>query len=314
MALEAIASGKIKKPSHVFVSDTEFKEGHPTLLTTLRGLIRATVGLKLSDKAVHSGIAGGVAFNPGRVLSDVLGTLADPYLASSWNVHIPGFYDGVIIRGADREAIHKTARKLSPAEFMNALGMHVQAENDRVEHLIRSGLLPTFEYNLCKGGAAGTSIPASAEAFVSMRLVDGQDPKKIEQAFLKALDDAYRGRAPENLYGGVQRVDKLEGIPCRIEVVFNDSTPAFRTRYDTGFHETALNSYRRFFDKQPVVMFEGGTIGTLPILQEAFGKDLPFVLFAQSFDTDGYHAEGEHYQLAHAKRAISAVADYFANL
>ncbi|MBI2111997.1 hypothetical protein HYT52_00475, partial [Candidatus Woesearchaeota archaeon] len=40
----------------------------------------------------------------------------------------------------------------------------------------------------------------------------------------------------------------------------------------------------------------------------------PFILFAQSLDSDGYHAEGEHFELAHARRSISAVASYFAEL
>ena len=311
MTLEAIASGKIKKPSHVFVSDTEFKEGHPNLLTTLRGIICARVGLKLADAAVHSGIAGGVAFNPGRILSDVLGELGNPY---TLRANIPGFYDGVEVRAEDQHSLETVAKYLSPEGFMDAMKLHAQSEHDAVAHLIKLGLMPTYEFNLYKGGGAGTAIPASAEAYVSMRLVEGQDPSKIEELFLKALSDTYRAKAPRTLYGGVSRVESLQGLPRRIEVAFEHSVPAFRTAYDTPFHRQALASYGRFFDKEPLLLFEGGTIGTLPILQDAFGKDIPFVLFGQSLDTDGYHAEGEHFQLAHAKKAISAVADYLANL
>lgn len=311
MAQDAIASDKIKTPSHVFVSDTEFKEGHPNLLTTLRGIICARVGLKLADVAVHSGIAGGVAFNPGRVLSDVLGELGNPY---TLRANIPGFYDEVRIKTEDRQSLEKVARFISPKGFMNVMKLHAQQEHDPVEHLVKLGLMPTYEFNLYKSGSAGTAIPASAEAYVSMRLVEGQNPAKIEELFLKALDNAYKSKAPDTLYGGVVRVESLDGQPRQIEVVFDHSVPAFRTAYDTPFHKQALASYARFFDAAPLILFEGGTIGTLPILQKAFGQDLPFVLFAQSLDTDGYHAEGEHFQLVHAKKAISAVADYFANL
>lgn len=311
MARDAIAARKIKTPSHVFVSDTEFKEGHPNLLTTLRGIVCCRVGLKLADAAVHSGIAGGVAFNPGRILSDVLGELGNPY---TLRANIPGFYDGVEVRPEDRQSLERVAKYLSPAGFMNVMRLHAQEEHGGVEHLVKLGLMPTYEFNLHKGGGAGTAIPASAEAYVSMRLVEGQDPKRVEELFLKALNEAYRARAPDTLYGGVARVESLEGQPRRIEVAFEHSVPAFRTAYDTPFHKQALASYARFFDAEPLVLFEGGTIGTLPILQDAFGKEMPFVLFGQSLDTDGYHAEGEHFQLAHAKKAISAVADYFANL
>ncbi|MBI2136342.1 M20/M25/M40 family metallo-hydrolase, partial [Candidatus Woesearchaeota archaeon] len=134
MAQEAISSGKIRKPSHVFVSDTEFKEGHPTLLATLRGLVTARVGLKLADAAVHSGIAGGVAFNPGRVLTDVLGGLGNPY---TLHVDIPGFYDGITTRNEDEAAIRKVAKHLSPEGFMRVMRLHAQAEHDPIQHLIR---------------------------------------------------------------------------------------------------------------------------------------------------------------------------------
>jgi len=200
---------------------------------------------------------------------------------------------------------------------MKVMRLHAQAEHRSVEHLVRLGLMPTYEFNLYQGGGAGTAIPASAEAYVSMRLVEGQDPTRIEELFLSALDNAYRAKAPDTLYGGVSRVNSLEAEECqprRMEVVFEHSVPAFRTAYNTPFHRQALASYARFFSAEPLILFEGGTIGTLPILQRAFGRDTPFVLFGQSLDTDGYHAEGEHFQLAHARKAISAVADYFAHL
>lgn len=310
MAQDAIASGKLKKPDHIFVSDTEFKEGHPNLVTALRGIVCVRVGLKLADAAVHSGIAGGVAFNPGRILSDLLGALGNPY---TFHINIPDFYKGGEAKREDFEALQTAAQYLSPQGFMTAMKLHARRDLSPVQHLMAMGLCPTYEFNLYNGGRAGTAIPASAEAYVSMRLVEGQNTRRIEELFLEALTQKYKRSPAFCLLDGVARVDALEGRPRRIEVAFEHSVPPFRTNYNTQFHSQALDSYRRFFDKEPLILFEGGTIGTLPVLQQVFGKETPFVLFAQSKDTDGYHAEGEHYELAHARQAISAVADYFAH-
>src|SRR6202042_1201662 len=63
----------------------------PAITTSLRGLMYDEVRIKAANRDLHSGIFGGAAQNPVRVLTKILGGLFD----DDNRITIPGFYDGV---------------------------------------------------------------------------------------------------------------------------------------------------------------------------------------------------------------------------
>ena len=154
----------------------------PAITTSLRGLVYEEIRLTCADRDLHSGLFGGAAQNPLRVLSKILAAMHD----DNGRVTIPGFYDGVAELPADVKADLK-GLDLTAEKFLGQVGLKVPAgEKDRM--LIEQiATRPTAEINGIIGGYTGegakTVIPGKALGKVSFRLVGQQDPKKIREAF-----------------------------------------------------------------------------------------------------------------------------------
>src|SRR5918994_1741065 len=154
----------------------------PAITTSLRGLVYEEVRLTCADRDLHSGLFGGAAQNPIRILSKILAALHD----DAGRVTLPGFYDGVKELPAEIKADLKELN-LTAEDFLLPVGLKVPAgEKDRM--LIEQiATRPTAEVNGIVGGYTGegakTVLPAQAMAKVSFRLVGQQDPKKIREAF-----------------------------------------------------------------------------------------------------------------------------------
>ena len=165
------------------VCDTSmWDQATPMVTTSLRGLVYEEVKLTCADRDLHSGLFGGAAQNPLRVLARILAAMHD----DNGRVTIPGFYDGVKDLPPDIKADLK-GLDLTPENFLAEVGLKVPAgENDRM--LIEQiATRPTAEINGLIGGYTGegakTVIPGQATAKVSFRLVGAQDPQKIRAAF-----------------------------------------------------------------------------------------------------------------------------------
>src|SRR3954466_2404796 len=152
----------------------------PAITTSLRGLLYEEVKIKAASRDLHSGVFGGGAQNPIRVLTRILGGLHD----ENGHITIPGFYDGVKDLPPDILAQWK---KLDLTAFLTSIGLSIPAgEQDRllIEQVTSR---PTCDINGIIGGYTGEGsksvIPAEASAKVSFRLVEGQPPDRIKQAF-----------------------------------------------------------------------------------------------------------------------------------
>src|SRR5450830_828244 len=154
----------------------------PAVTTSLRGLVYEDVKITCADRDLHSGVFGGAAQNPIRLLAKILGAMWD----DNGRVTIPGFYDGVAELPPDIKADLKSL-DLTPEKFLGPIGLKTPAgEKDRmlIEQITTR---PTAEINGIIGGYTGegakTVIPGQASAKVSFRLVGEQDPAKIRDAF-----------------------------------------------------------------------------------------------------------------------------------
>ncbi len=247
----------------------------PMVTTSLRGLVYEEVKLTCADRDLHSGLFGGAAQNPLRVLSKILAALHD----DNGRVTLPGFYDGVKELPADIKADLKDLN-LTVEDFLFPVGLKVPAgENDRM--LIEQiATRPTAEINGIVGGYTGegakTVLPAQAMAKVSFRLVGAQDPQKVRDAFRAFV----RARLPED---------------CKAEFTNFGLAPAF----DLGFDNPALIKTRAAlaaeWGRKAVTVGEGGSIPIVADFKRLLGMDTILVGFA--LDDDRVHSPNEKFDL-----------------
>ncbi|WP_299928396.1 M20/M25/M40 family metallo-hydrolase [uncultured Pelagimonas sp.] len=171
------------KADLAFICDTGLFESRvPAIITQLRGLLGEEMTITAANKDLHSGMFGGLAMNPIRVLSGILANLHD----DNGRIQVPNFYVGVPELPAEIADQWK-ALEFDHSEFLGDVGLSVPAgEQDRSPiEMIWSR--PTADVNGIWGGYTGdgfkTVLPAQAHAKVSFRLVGQQDPHAIRDSF-----------------------------------------------------------------------------------------------------------------------------------
>jgi acetylornithine deacetylase/succinyl-diaminopimelate desuccinylase-like protein len=281
------------KQDFALVCDTSMWDAKtPAITTSLRGLVYEEVKVTCADRDLHSGLFGGAAQNPLRVLSHVLAAMHD----KNGRVTIPGFYDGVKELPSDIKADLKRL-KLTPKEFLGGVGLKVPAGEKSRMLIEQIATRPTAEINGLIGGYTGegakTVIPGQATAKVSFRLVGQQNPKKIRDAFRKFV----RARLPADA--------KVEfanfGLAPPIQLPF-DNPALVKTR-------AALSAE---WGRKAVTVGEGGSIPIVADFKRVLGMDTIMVGFA--LDDDRVHSPNEKYDLTSFHKGTRSWARILASL
>src|SRR6185312_6500460 len=250
------------------ICDTSMWDGKtPAITTSLRGLVYEEIRLTCADRDLHSGLFGGAAQNPLRVLSKILAAMHD----DNGRVTVPVFYDGVPELPADVRADLK-GLNLTPDKFLGQVGLKAPAgEKDRM--LIEQiATRPTAEINGVIGGYTGegakTVIPGKALGKVSFRLVRQQDPKKIREAFRAFV----KARLPAD---------------CTVEFANFSDSPAIQLPFDNPALDKARTALQAEWGKKTIMMGAGGSIPIVGDFKSVLGMDSLMVGFA--LDDDRVH-------------------------
>jgi acetylornithine deacetylase/succinyl-diaminopimelate desuccinylase-like protein len=247
----------------------------PAVTTSLRGLVYEDVKITCADRDLHSGVFGGAAQNPLRLLSQILGEMWD----DNGRVTIPGFYDGVKDLPADIKADLK-GLDLTAEKFLGPIGLKKPAgERDRM--LIEMVTTrPTAEINGMIGGYTGegakTVIPGEASAKVSFRLVGEQDPEKIRDAFRAFV----RARLPAD---------------CKVEFGNFGLAPPLQLSFDNPALGKARAVLAEEWGRKAVAVGAGGSIPIVADFKNVLGMDSLLVGFA--LDDDRVHSPNEKFDL-----------------
>jgi acetylornithine deacetylase/succinyl-diaminopimelate desuccinylase-like protein len=252
-----------------------FADTVPAIVTMLRGLTGEELTLRCASKDLHSGMYGGAALNPIRVLTRILGGLHD----AAGRVTIPGFYEGV---GELPEAIRAQWQGLAfdHARFLGDVGLSEPAgEADRtpIEMLWSR---PTAEINGIWGGYTGegfkTVLPAQAHAKVSFRLVDAQDPHAVRAAFRGWVE----AQLPRD---------------ARVEWRAHGADPAGRMETGHPAFEAARAALGEEWGRPAAFVGCGGSIPVAGYFRTELGMDAMLIGFGR--DDDQIHSPNEKYDV-----------------
>lgn len=263
-----------------------FQSKTPAIITSLRGLLGEELTIKAANKDLHSGMFGGVAMNPIRVLTKIIAGLHD----DTGRVTVPGFYDGVPELSEDLAAQWQ-ALGFDHAAFLGDVDLSVPAgEQDRTPlEMIWSR--PTCEVNGITGGYTGdgfkTVLPAEVSAKISFRLVGDQDPHKIRESFR-----AY--------------VQSMLPADCTVEYKAHGASQGSVMATDHAAFEQARAALS---DEWPEAAAFAGCGGSIPIsghFKKILGTDAMLIGFAK--DDDQIHSPNEKYDLESFHKGIRSWA------
>ena len=247
----------------------------PAITTSLRGLVYEDVKIICADRDLHSGVFGGAAQNPLRLLSKILGGMWD----DSGRVTIPGFYDGVKDLPGDIKADLKSL-DLTPEKFLGPIGLKEPAGEKGRMLIEMVTTRPTAEVNGIIGGYTGegakTVIPGEARAKVSFRLVGDQDPEKIRDSFRTFV----RSRLPSD---------------CKVEFGNFGLAPPLQLSFDNPALNKARTVLAEEWGQKAVTVGAGGSIPIVADFKNVLGMDSLLVGFA--LDDDRVHSPNEKFDL-----------------
>ena len=268
-------AGELKADIALICDTGLFDAETPAITTMLRGMLQEEVILTGPDRDLHSGMYGGAARNPIRVLSRIIASLHD----DTGRVTVPGFYDGVE-EISDEMRAQWEGLGFDADGFLGEVGLAVPAGEYGRSVLEQVWARPTCEVNGITGGYAGegfkTVLPSEARAKISFRLVGTQDPLKLRESF---------------------RAMVREAVPSDCEVAFvgHGASPAsVMSTADPAF-EKARVALSDEWPKPAAFVGSGGSIPIAGYFKTIMGMDSMLIGFGR--DDDAIHSPNEKYDL-----------------
>jgi acetylornithine deacetylase/succinyl-diaminopimelate desuccinylase-like protein len=281
------------KADVALVCDTDMWDATtPAVTTMLRGLVMEEVIVTGASHDLHSGLFGGPAINPIRVLARVLADIHD----KDNRIVIPGFYEGAGEIDPEIRA-QWMGLKFDETRFLGDIGLKIPA-GEKGRHLLEQmWSRPTCDTNGIIGGYTGegakTVIPARASVKVSFRIVGDQDPLKIRDAFRAFV----RERLPAD---------------CDAEFISHGASPALRMSLDSPYLAKTREALEAEWGKPAVLKGSGGSIPIVGSFKHDLGMDSLLVGFG--LDDDRIHSPNEKYDLESFRKGARSWARILAGL
>lgn len=263
----------------------------PTITTGLRGLAYFELKVYGPNKDLHSGLFGGAVHNPAQALAELIAGMHD----KNGKVTLPGFYDKVRkLSKKEREDFKRLPTK--DKDLIAMTGAPALWGEPQFIAAERIGARPTLEVNGLLSGFTGqgakTVLPAWAMAKLSCRLVPDQTPEQTE----KQLRAYLKQNAPKTI---------------KWELTMINSAGAALVETDSAGVQALSKAFETVWGKKPYFKREGGSIGSVVLLQKYVGADS--LLTGFGLPDDNQHSPDERMHLPTWYKGIEAFTHFFNN-
>ena len=264
----------------------------PTIVSGLRGLAYFEITVTGPGHDLHSGLFGGVIYNPIQALSNIIAGM----LNEKGVIQLPGFYDDVLPL-SEEERIQLGKLGLDEKYYLDQTGAIGIFGEEGYTCTERVGVRPALDVNGIIGGYTGegpkTVIPSKAVAKLSMRLVPKQTPENVN----RQLNEYMEKHAPKGIKWEVK---KLASDPASIT--------------DPKFYVTQCfaNTLKTIWGIEPIYKREGGSISIVSHFQEILG--LESILSGFSLPEDNIHSPNERMDLDLFWKGMDTVIYFLFNI
>jgi acetylornithine deacetylase/succinyl-diaminopimelate desuccinylase-like protein len=274
----------------ILVSDTSMLSKEiPSITTGLRGLAYWQIELTSASRDLHSGIFGGAVANPINELAKILAQLTN----DKGQITIPGFYDNVKpVSVEERQMIAQIP--FDENEYKKNLSIKDIYGEEGYSTIERTGIRPALDICGIWGGYTGegskTVLPSKAYAKLSARLVPDQKYHEISDLvieYLKRITPQY----------------------VKIEITPMHGTESYVCPIDLPAYKAAEKAYTRAFDKRPIPVRRGGSIGVIPVFEKTLG--VKSILIGFGLESDAIHSPNENFPVELFFKGIETIVYFY---
>ena len=275
---------------YVLIHDTaQFGVDQPAVTVATKGMVYKEVIITGPKKDLHSGSFGGTVANPGNELAKLIASFHD----ADAKVTLPGFYDPVKEMPVDEVAM-MNGLPYDEEALLEDLGSPKTYGECGYGSLHRRWARPTLDVNGIFGGymkeGASTIIPSFCGAKVSMRLVPDQCAGEVSRLF----EETVRARVPDTV---TVEIKDLTGCDPYLADTSSEGMRAARKALAIGFN------------KEPVLIREGGSLPILPMFKSILGADSLMLGYCQP--NCNAHSPNEFLHIRDFEAGMRATAAFF---
>lgn len=267
------------KVDGIMILDTSwFTDKTPSMDYGFRGIVYLAIKIIGPKADQHSGLVGGTIREPMTDLMYLMSRLID----LDGNILIDGFHDSVRELTDDERKLYDNI-EYNLDDYKQFLGLDKLISDDAKDVLMRGWRYPSLSIHGVQGAFHGpggkTVVPGTVIGKVSVRIVPDQQPKEIEELFIKFVEKEFTKLNSTN----------------RVEVESFGAGDWWIGDVDNFLYKAGAIAIEEYWGMVPAFARSGGSIPIIPFMEKTFFA--PAIGLGVGQSTDGAHSQNERLRI-----------------